>query len=454
MSLVRTAVLVSMSEYVALGAGMVQAMLLSRALGPDGIGQYALLLQTALFATQFASLGLPTASVYAINAEKRDPSVVAMTSVWITLIMSAVSVAAVLGVFSIFRGFFGHVSALAIAGMVIYVPALLVRQSLNQLSVAVLDARAIATVRGIPEVLLLLAVAILFFFARDRLDVPSAFFLFGLMPAAGMILAWIAVRKAVRLRDRPDLSYLWKILPLGLQIAAADALVVLNGYVILAILRYFSADFADVGYFSRAYTLAMLVVTAGTGVYRLLYSRWSTLKGEDLRRHTEITVSLGVFGCAIACIVVCAAAHWLVLFLFGRAFLPSVMLSRLLIIGVPATILARMLQMLFLSDARQMYNLLTLAIGLAFNAAAGLLLVPAYGAVGAAVAMTTGCLCMGVATGFIAVRQYGLAPARMLVPSVATLGIVMRSLSGRPKPDSPREQDLALWPLDGSRKAP
>ena len=88
-----------------------QAMLISRALGPVGVGQLGLFRQTLLLTIQVACLDLPTAAIYTINQKKMEASKVIAMDLWTCLGTSLAAGVVLLVLFAAVRGFFGKVTA-------------------------------------------------------------------------------------------------------------------------------------------------------------------------------------------------------------------------------------------------------------------------------------------------------------------------------------------------------
>ena len=442
MTIVRSAVLLSMAEYVGLGLALGEAMMLSRALGSDGIGQFSLVRQTLLFASQIASLGLPMTMIYAINARKRDPSRTVMTTLYACLLMSLLSGAVLWGLFILKRGFFGDMPTWTILACMAYVPVILLRQCFHQLNMAWMRAIPMMLTRILPDVCYLGVVAGLFFLARGWMRVELMIALPILVAVLGAVIAYGSVGRRVSLGARADWGFLRLGLPIGLQIVAMDMLTIANTYVAMTVLKAFR-DFSEVGYFSRAAQVGMLVSTAGVGFYTLLYSRWAGLKGERQRLHVERTLGLTTAAAVLGCGAILLLAHYVVLFLYGRAFLPSVLPTRLLVGGSIFFLVTRILQMFFTADGKPFYSIATLCISALVNAGLCLWWVPTHGPNGAALAGLIACMAGGIAAIAIGCTRYNLRLLAILVPTRETVRLAMRSLLSRtPTPPPEKVQEV------------
>jgi len=430
-SFVRGTILVSLAEYAAILAGLAQAMVFSRGLGPDGIGRVSLLRQTALFAVQLSSLGLPMAAVYAINNLKKDPSRVLVTTMAASGAASAGAIAVLALLLVTGTGYFGSVTWVGLAACLALVPTTIIRQVLNQYNLANLRARALSVIRAAPDVTVAV-VGVCLFLAR-ALNVTRVLVLIATIPTLGMILSYLCVRGRMTWRVRPDWSYLRTAIPLGMQIFANDLLYLLNGYVAFFMMRWYGLGFEDLGYFSRGLRVATIMFVASRGFFRLLYAKWSSLEGPARREHAQRSLNVMFLASVLCCGAVFVLARYIVLLLFGARFLPAVPVTRILVAGVVGYVLSSMLNNLYIADGKPYYNLMVLSAGLVGNLALCVGLIPFWGRAGAATAMLGCYIIMGLVTMYIGCARYGLRPARVLIPSPDAFGAVIRSLRTRPR---------------------
>jgi len=448
MSLVRGGILVSVAEYGAMALGLARAMMLSRALGPEGVGQLRLIRHTVVFAAQAASLGLPMASVYAINKQKRDPSQVLVTSVYAFLATSALAGLAILLLLTRLSNFFGQLWMVGIIACVAFIPLVLVRNCFEQLNLAKMRIWSLVALRVIPEVVLTAVVTVLYF--PGLLEVNLMVALDVLLPIFGLLVGYLTLRTLLNLRTPPDWEYLRSGVPLGLQISASGFLIVINGYLSMVLLRLFKTPFEALGYFSQAVLVASLVVMAANGILRLLYSRWASLDGQRRREDVQRTASVATAAAVVGCLVVFLLVRWVMVVFFTAKFLPAVPVTRILLAGVVGYLLARVLMQLFVADGKPRYNILTLASGIASNLGLCLMLIPRYGELGAAVASLVCYWVMAGVAMYIGRSRYGLEVASMLIPSRSALRQAMVSLR-RPAPPGPEANQDSASKVDANR---
>lgn len=416
MSFVKKGLLVSSAGILQMGIGVMQVMLLSRGLGPDGVGQLAMYRQVFLFSVQIAALGLPMAMINSVNKQKENLSRAFSSTLYPSLIPVVMAAAVNVVLICTVPKVFGTPSLLLCIGACLYIVLLHVRSVFYNLQVILLNAREMAVILIAPTIVYIGILAVLFLcdcMVVDQVVVIEACTLMGLGCFLGM---WHA-RKALVFLTTPSVRILRNTFKLGTQIVAADMGSLFNGTVTLVILRLAVEDFEEIGYFSRGLVLATMVLRIVGTIVRLLYSKWAQLEGEALRNsvHTTINVTF-TLALALSTVVILLTTP-IVLVLFGEQFLPSVPVTRIMIIGVGGFVIAQTLQSLFNSDSKPVFNILVFLVGILVNVPLALVFAPRYQAMGSAGAMLASYLAMTTTSLVIAKLRYGLSLRALLLPS-------------------------------------
>ena len=185
-------------------------------------------------------------------------------------------------------------------------------------------------------------------------------------------------------------------------------MVFVNGQLNILLIKYFLNDFTSVGFFSRGQRVAMLVVTAGHAIWPLLFSRWASLTSEKLTNHAEKTLRVVSFLSVIIVVGILLTGKWIVLLLYGKEFLPSVMPMMILVPGAGMYLLSRVLMQLLGSRGSPEFSTVALLIGAASNAVLCMLFIPGNGIIGAAWASTTGNIILLIVLMLIVRKKYNL----------------------------------------------
>lgn len=437
MAIARKGLWLSASTYLVLLLGLVHVYILSRSLGPAGVGQMTLFRQTFLLFVQLASLGLPYAMIQRIRSQQVDPGVAVYSVLYTSGILSLLTGTVAITVLWTDSGrFFGEVDALILLAAAIWIPSVMLRAVLYDYQIAKLNVRAMIMQEAFPPAVL----AIWYIAAWYSGEITVSFAIlseaciiggFSLLLAVTMGRPWELIRKVPR-SERLNLQFVWSILPHGIRLVGGSMLQLLNGYISLAILRLLGGDFDQVGYYSRGLRLATLAVMAIASLQRLLYANWSGMDPERKLRSAERTVNFAISATTVVTVCVLAFARPLTLLLFGAEFLPAVTVTRLTVGGVAVFVVVRLMQALFNSDGRSQYNLYVLGVGLVTNVIGAIALVPRWQANGAAAAVLISFICMAVVAMGIARKQYGLNLRRAVIPNPSIVSNVVRSVIGRP----------------------
>jgi O-antigen/teichoic acid export membrane protein len=209
------------------------------------------------------------------------------------------------------------------------------------------------------------------------------------------------------------------------------------------LLRGLSLDagrFGPVALYTRATALCGLAMMIPAALGPLLYARWSGTAGPARRAQVELAARLNVaYGVAVA-IGLAVGGRVLLRGIYGPAFVAA---QPAIYALAPAYALKALFDVyinLFASDGRAGLTAAILggATGVAITAT--VLLVPAMGFAGAAVAVLLADVFCVAAAATVGWRLHGVSLARCLVVGPSDLRLVVAQLSPRPRPDLRGEQ--------------
>ena len=177
---------------------------------------------------------------------------------------------------------------------------------------------------------------------------------------------------------------------MGIKQMGPDLFIMLNDQVGILLLKLLVDDFREIGFFSRAVSIAAIMIMLSQAVMPVLFSSWAGLPEQALCNHVEkvlrfitsfsLTMALGLifFG------------KWAVLLLYGNEFLPAVNPMRVIAAGASFAIVNRTLIQLFSGRGMPGKCTLVLASGSVITAILCMLFVPIWGSMGCASAITIG----------------------------------------------------------------
>jgi O-antigen/teichoic acid export membrane protein len=385
--LARGASVTFMARSLALVIGVVSSVIVARALGPAGKGEYALIILIPLLFQTVGGLGLDQAVVYLVARRRDEASSIAATLA-----------AASFGLGSILLAVYAGLSALAPyqrylatsgvdAPLVWILIALLpVTLTMQVLASAILGLERyrdfnLATLVAPAANLLLLLVLVV---GMDR-GVGGAVLAAGGSALCGLAAAMAFLRQAAPGPIRRVPGILRDALSYGSRIHVANVAWFLH-YRADMFLVSFMAGPAALGFYAAAVGLAEKLYMAPSAVGTVLFPRIASAGAEEARRVTPVA-SRHTFWLTLGLSLILALMAWpLVYGLYGADFLPSVLLLWLLLPGVVSLSVGRVLS----ADlgGRGLPGTLVMANGsmAIVNLVLNLWWIPIWGAAGAAAA--------------------------------------------------------------------
>jgi O-antigen/teichoic acid export membrane protein len=409
-------------------------MIISRALGPTGVGQITIFRQTVILIAQLASLGLPMAMIRLINSGTILP-IAALNIFFHTGLLLSFLAACVLFVLLWINpaGLYPSPTSAVVIGGMFWVVTLMARTVLYNFSAAMLWIKVLAALSIVPAGVLAFIYAVLWYFS-DELDVNGITVVSAILIEAAtmggfsLLIAWALTRSKIkRLRQpaepMPNLRLRVAVsnLPFGLQLMTTDILVIVTGYLTLILLSVLSGDMAEVGYYTRGVRLATIGSLAVQSLQRLLYANWTKLDPERRVRSVENTVNFSLQFLAPVVVLIFLGARPFTVVLFGSDFIPAVPVTRVVLLGVCLQVVGQIFQSLFNSVGSAKFNNLILAINLVIALGGTCLLAPTFGATGTAIATVAGNAAMTLMAVHLGRAYCGIRIRRAIIPRFSLL---------------------------------
>ncbi len=361
------------------------AVLVARALGPEGRGVYALFLLSASLAQTVLSLGLGVSAVYYLGKGAHSVSRVVANGQQVTLASAAVSGLLVLLAWPLFgdrladEGAPYWAFALAVPLFVDYTVLTAVLQGASRF----LAMNAVILAQ--PLVLLgLLAVAA----TLGDVDTTAAVLLWCSATFAAMGLA-LALLRGQGLRPaellRLDRASLREQVRFGAQGQAGNLAQLLN-YRLDQYLVLLFVNTAGVGIYAVSATVSQSVWFLSNAVAAVLMPRLSAAGDAEAARTTSVVCRSTLLASALGAVVLAVVSPWLVEALFGGEFGDAVRPLLWLLPGTVALAGSKVLASYIFSRGRPLTNTMNTLAALGVTLVADFALIPPFGVAGAAVA--------------------------------------------------------------------
>ena len=407
--------------------GFPTSVLIARALGPEGRGEYYLPVLAAMVCVVVFNLSLETANTYAVGERKFTLDTLSRNAALMVLAVGPLAVAALFGAFALTRStVFEGVGTVNFAIAACTVPVSLHLAWLASLFILAkrITRSQIALVAG---AMVYLAGAIVLTVV-DSLDVRDVLILY----AASVVTAWLLhvfwVGEFASAQPRLDRRVLREVSLYGLKLHP--------GSVVFYLLLKFDAFLVsiylgteEVGLYTLAVLLADLAVLV---TYPLVQASVPFQVERSVKDSAPLTFKAARFNVALATIVaaVFAATMWLVIpALYGHQFDDTYPALVLLLPGICAMALTRPLLILLTRSGRPLpYVGMILAcflLNMALNAA----LLPEIGIKGASIASSVAYIALAVAVVAWSRRVAGRELRDLLLPQPDDWTTVSRALA-------------------------
>ena len=429
----------TLASRVALYAsGFVGSVLVARSLGPSDRGVYALPIAMVTIAGAFGSQGLDLAQtrVWARGAVAQVDLVAAAR--WLALGAGVVVAGLTLAAYEIGRdGPFAHVPRQDVAIVVLVLP-LWVHSTLSR-GILVMAGSIRAVNRALVAGDVVRTALVVALVATGGLTVRAALALFALSIAIPWALAARELRRmAATAPARPPRRLLAELAGLGAQLAPHGLFLTLLLRVDVVLLAHYR-PLADVGVYSVAVLIAELVWLPTWSLAQPMRQRQANAPPDEVVAVAARTVRMTALLALVAAVALAVAASALTRVLFGGGFADAVPAVWALL---PASVAMAVWRPVSLALVRLAPGWVTASMSvaaLAVNVGANVLLIPALGIAGAALASslayTLGAL---VSIGVLARR--GGVPMPAFWPSAVELGELRAAF----RPSFVRRQVAAL----------
>jgi O-antigen/teichoic acid export membrane protein len=421
--LLRSGVLTLASRLIVFALSLLAGVIVARALGPGGRGVYALALLGPSLVVLMANLGVSNALTYhlARGTFRIDQLIGQITS--LAFLLGGIAALMLIAVIALF-------GKTVLPG----VPLKLVVIAGASVPLALFFYYSLSFCQGLGRFIAfnalyiinaaaLLALLTPLFWSRGNVTLAVAAWSLSWVPTAALGVAFMARRGHINLRFDPKVSR--ALLRFGIVGYVSWLTNYLNIRLDTFLVNIF-ASAAQVGLYAVAVSLAETVWYISTAAATVLIPRVAAGEAQDSDLATGRVSRAVVAASIVAAIALALLAPALVQFLFGPAFHQSVVGVWLLLPGIVALGVARVLAGYLLGRNRQQVDLVASLAGVVMTITLDLVLIPRYGFSGAAVASSIAyATALAVDLTWV-VRHSTMSVADLLVPKPSDFGLMFR----------------------------
>lgn len=362
---------------------IITSIILARWLSVADRGTFALLTAFAGMVVILSQLGWPSASIYRLRRARSEPRIVAGAGLWATLTISLI-VFAVCATFRVqlTERFFQGVPPALYYTMLLLVPFQMGGLIFSGIARGI-DRFAIQNLYRIGHSVGNLAVSLLILVLWDK---ALREILIGVVIVQVVATLWLVARivSHTGLTFRADAAETLESLRFGLKSYAQSLTGQIHERIDLFMLAFFLADPTEVAYYAVAYGVLQRIQLVPEAIGTALFPKLAGLDTRDAARFASYVSRHSVLWVTITVVVLGATGPFLLPLVYGKQYVPAVLPFLVLLPGVGAITVYRVLGRYFLAQGRQEVNIATQVVSTLINILLNVLWIPRYGIVGAA----------------------------------------------------------------------
>ena len=370
--------------------GLVTMALIARAFGPEGMGAYAVALLLPTTLTTFLNLGVAPANVYHLGSGQVGLGALLRANIRIALWLTAIGIgigAVVLTWYS--EPFFPSVPPLVLWLALATFPLALLTSFLLSVFQGLQQFRPFNTILvAQPTVLLVLVLSLAAAGSRELVLLIGAYFLAQVLMLA---MAWARLRplRANGPVSEPTPGFLKKTLGYGWKAHLSNILAFVNYRADIFIANLFLGP-ASVGIYVVSVAFAEKLWMISQAVSTVLLPRLSQLASDETKRKqlTPLIARWVLFATLLGASIVAVVGGPFINAVFGTEYRAALTPLLILLPGIVAGSVARVLANDIAARGRPELNLYTSIVVVTVNIIGNVLLIPRFGLAGAAGATT------------------------------------------------------------------
>lgn len=407
---------------------MARNVILTRLLGPSGRGIYGLLSTLPGFIVSFGNLGFGLGCYYLVARRKRDLREILGNTLLYLLVVGAVLT--VVGYImmqvsaSVRQTFLGN-GNLGVF-LLVSIPLLLAYNTVSDLLGALKEIHY-ANVLRVSFSIFPITVMLLYWWLTGDALMAAVWAWLG--TNAGLTLMGL-FRIYRRAGGRPCVSYpaLREAFSFGLRGNVNTwANAVVRRVDVLFVAHY--AGMEAVGYYAASVSVAEIILALPDAVAGPFLPLRLEMDGDEGRHFSPFVIKYILAIMTLACLVTAIAGKWLILTLYGAAFLPSLLPLQCLLPGIVGLSLYQFVKADLYHMNRPGLISWVSVLAMVCNLALNVLLIPRYGAVGAAISSSVCYLLSTALLLFFVLRQTGVPASQALILRGEDVRLLARQVS-------------------------
>ncbi|MEK6647172.1 MAG: oligosaccharide flippase family protein [Candidatus Firestonebacteria bacterium] len=371
---------------------LIAGVLLARALGPSGRGEYALLLLAPSILSSIANFGINTANVYFIAKKKHNLRDTVINSIAFSVIFGLIFTIIFLLFFDSFYIFFKGVTPQYLILAVVILPVLLIHMYFNSILIGRLNMLEFNIVTVVQPFSLLALLYI--FIILLQMGVKGAFISWTLSYVVPTVL--MSVFLMFQIKSNKDvevfvpysfskqIGLMKELLQFGVKSYIANLASFLSYRIDMLFVNLF-LDVATVGYYSISVMLAEMIWYIPNSFALILYPVVSSSDSDTANKLTVQACKQVLLFVSLAAILLFLFGKQIILLLFGKNFTPSIQPLLFLLPGIIALSVDKVLSSFITGKGRPEISGYIAGTNLVVNIGLNIFLIPKFGIIGASI---------------------------------------------------------------------
>ena len=376
-------------QLLAAGAQLLLVVIIARALGPEGNGQYAMAILLPTLMVNFLNLGVGPATVYFVGRGELTASQAIQGNLWLGIRVAALGLPCGLPVLYFFGDalFPGVSLGLLLLGLATF-PVSLLLAYLNTILQGLEDFRAFNAATLIPPYIALAGTALTLLALGMGTQAAVVAYLIGQLLGLAMTLTFLRRKqRGEGARGEPVTGQARKVLGYGWKAHLSNILAFVNYRADIFLVNFFLSP-AATGVYVIAVQIAERLWMLSQAASTVLLPRLSAMHEDPVARLrlTNRSFRVVLFLTAGAGGFCAFALHWLLVPVFGAAYAEAMNAFLWLLPGVIAGAGARVQSNCIAAAGKPEWNMYVAVLVVTTNVVLNIMLIPGFGIVGAAMA--------------------------------------------------------------------
>lgn len=383
MRFIKNTLLTFSTQLISVFLGVITSVILARTLGPTNLGIYSLLLTTFSLIGSIGSLGISIANTYYGVKGEYKWNEIASNSIIAALIMGIILIVFFLSLYFLGLSFLNNINFTVILISSIAIPSALSMGYFQNILLGQRKIKQYNAINIVQSILYMSFIVIVLYFNGSLSGVIVSWTAAYLLTA---IIPIILVYKSIPFKLHLNLNLFKKSITFGLKGYLGNLIQFLNYRIDMYLINFILLNSASVGYYSISVGLAESLWYLPGAVGTLVFARTPGLTNEERNRTTPQICRNTLFITIIFSIILVITGKYIISILYGSRYLDALTPLLVLIPGVIALSIAKVLSNEIAGRGKPIINTYIAIISIAVNVPLNLILIPKIGIVGSALA--------------------------------------------------------------------